>query len=358
MTNKLTKIRAQQGGFVSLAIALTIIVVLALITVGFAQISRREQNEALNKQLNAQANYAAESGVNDAYDLIKRNIISKDTLSSVNDGTTCVKLGSIAGSPFANSVNSGNGVSYSCAVINVQPTQLKYTNVAPDSNKHTTFATSAPITDLDIHWDSATRTSFPGVATGFETFAQWTTHNYPAVIIFKITPMGASFDQTDLANNTFTAVLYPSTGGTVSAPYKGGALAGINAQGPIISGNCSAASGCNAKITGVSAGVKYLVAFHTIYATADNIVVTPTNNGTNLKVIGGQAQIDVTGKARNVLKRIQVRKMLDNSAVVSNFAIEAQNICKRIKTEPSSTSFDSSGLGPGAGPACDLTATP
>ena len=56
-----------EEGFASIVIALILIIVLSLLTIGFAQLARREQQTALSKQLANQAQYAAESGINDAY---------------------------------------------------------------------------------------------------------------------------------------------------------------------------------------------------------------------------------------------------------------------------------------------------
>src|ERR1700722_1988557 len=71
-----SKFQENEQGFASLVIALVIIVVIALITVGFAQLSRREQQTALDKQLANQAYYAAESGVNDTYYLIQNALVN------------------------------------------------------------------------------------------------------------------------------------------------------------------------------------------------------------------------------------------------------------------------------------------
>src|SRR5665213_2637815 len=65
-----------QQGFASIVIALILIIVLALLTVGFAQLARREQQTALDKQKAVQANYAAESGINAAYQDIVNNLIT------------------------------------------------------------------------------------------------------------------------------------------------------------------------------------------------------------------------------------------------------------------------------------------
>ena len=59
--------------------------------------------------------------------------------------------------------------------------------------------------------------------------------------------------------------------------------------------------------------------------------------GTSVNIIGGQASIDVTGKAHNVLKRIQVRVPSGLNALNFQGPIDAavgQNICKREQTDP------------------------
>ena len=54
----------------------------------------------------------------------------------------------------------------------------------------------------------------------------------------------------------------------------------------------------------------------------------------------GQAQIDATGRAKNVSKRLQVRIPIKAAATLPNFVIEGQSICKRFDTYPGSTTAD------------------
>jgi Tfp pilus assembly protein PilX len=82
-----------ESGFASLVVASVLIVVLSLMTVGFAQLMRSNQTSALNKQLSDQAYYAAESGINDAaqaynagYSLSK-TACGANTDTSISDST-------------------------------------------------------------------------------------------------------------------------------------------------------------------------------------------------------------------------------------------------------------------------------
>src|SRR4051794_35527663 len=58
------KSRVDQKGFASIVVALVMIVVFGLLTIGFTQLARHEQQNSLSKQLANQAYYAAESGIN------------------------------------------------------------------------------------------------------------------------------------------------------------------------------------------------------------------------------------------------------------------------------------------------------
>jgi hypothetical protein len=121
----------------------------------------------------------------------------------------------------------------------------------------------------------------------------------------------------------------------------------LNVQGPIVSGNCTDDGVCSAKITGlgVLGATSFLTHVYDYYDPSHLDIIA--NDGT-IKISNGQAKIDVTGRARNVLKRLQVRMPInqigatDSQSLESraNFAAEAQVICKRIKTNQSGTSFD------------------
>ena len=63
-----------QRGFAAIVVALVLILVLSLLTIGFAELMRHEQRSALDKQLSSQAYYAAESGVNDAVSAAASNL--------------------------------------------------------------------------------------------------------------------------------------------------------------------------------------------------------------------------------------------------------------------------------------------
>jgi len=136
---------------------------------------------------------------------------------------------------------------------------------------------------------------------------------------------------------------YPRlAGGGNSVAYQSYA-ASPGSQGQIVGGNCTAAATgqftqCSITITGLGAiGGPYLMHIMNFYDVS-NIDISGTSGANAVTFSGGQALVDVTGKAKDVLKRLQVRVPL-NTPPVPNYALEAQNVCKRMETMPGQTSF-------------------
>ncbi|HEX4774332.1 MAG TPA: PilX N-terminal domain-containing pilus assembly protein [Candidatus Saccharimonadales bacterium] len=364
------RLNQNETGFASLVIALILILVLGLLTVGFAQLARREQQTALSKQLTNQAYYAAESGVNDVAQKVKAfadaGQISQDGLS-VNgvslDKTKCLSpVGSpspngsnlLPSSPAGTNIDTQTNTSYSCVLVDLAPPQLVFSDIAPDDQRATIFTpTPAPTTSpfsLNVSWSSASNpihNQFPSnyASTKFMPADTWNNaaHLYPAVIQFSITPLGngTGLDRTALINNTYTAYLYPSQSPGLSAVYNTGA----GNQGQIVNAVCSGAGTagptCKAQVNNIPytiAGEKYLVRFLDFYDQS-NVSVDTTTLGTQFSFSQGQYVIDVTGKAQNVLKRIQVRLSQQPTNGFGTQAIEAKDICKRQQTQPATTDF-------------------
>lgn len=119
-------ILSDERGLASIMITMIMMIVITLIVIGFAQVSRREQRQALDQQLSAAAYYAAESGVNDAINLLVSNpnagekkTCGKDPANTNWDGLY---------NPNANKGNildEGSDVRYTCLLVNPQPGQLE-----------------------------------------------------------------------------------------------------------------------------------------------------------------------------------------------------------------------------------------
>lgn len=102
-------------------------------------------------------------------------------------------------------------------------------------------------------------------------------------------------------------------------------------------------------LTGLSGNQQYVIHTVSYYDTA-NVLLTGTassGGGSTATSFTGEPMIDVTGKARDVLKRLRVRILInggtnggpDDNAVLPNSAIETQNLCKRIGAAPPTASY-------------------
>jgi Tfp pilus assembly protein PilX len=117
----------RQSGVASLMVTMVMMIVISLIVLGFAQISRREQTNSLNRQLSTQAFYAAETGINDAQNAINAaaangTAITPKTGCTDNGNSTSIYYGKIN-----YIVNSAQGVTYTCLLVSTQVSQLQKT---------------------------------------------------------------------------------------------------------------------------------------------------------------------------------------------------------------------------------------
>lgn len=341
MSYKIKKIKKDQSGFASIVIALLLIVVLALLTVGFSQLATKEQQTALTNQLANQAFYAAETGINDTVKEINDGNINSST-PNVNSGK-CLDLN---GAQFNPEIDSNSAVSYSCLIVDLQPSNLLYTNVGNGDGHHATFQvidkTGLPtyLTSLTVQW-SSTDGQNSNFASSCSTscFPEDNASNwsFPAVLQFNITPV-AAFNRTSLIQNSFTDYMYPSGGNGGNVNY-GSALTNFSEQGTITQNSCnkSGFSGytCQVSINNLpvlAPGTFYNISFINYYDTSNINIIGSGPNG-SIDFTNAQESIDVTGQAKNVLKRLAVRVPY-NDLALPNYAIQAQNICKRLQTTP------------------------
>src|SRR5690242_15003581 len=134
---KTQTLRSNQQGFAALIIAFTLVIIVSLITVGFAQLMRNELNQTTNRQLADQAYYAAESGVNDAQQAIVAGHYDQKK-------TTCAPLAvgdPSPGAEFLENANVGTNAQWTCLLINPAPGNLEYGDV--DTVNMTSFIANA-----------------------------------------------------------------------------------------------------------------------------------------------------------------------------------------------------------------------
>lgn len=339
-----------QDGMMSFTVTLIMILVITLIVVGFSETTRRSQREALDRQLSSQAFYAAESGINAA----KGNIASftqANPAASLPDKTSCkddydaTKPGGDSGSV---PTDLASGVGYTCVLVNAHPQDLVY----PVNQQNSTVAflnANGALQTLQFQWhkqdgmdDSncsvANAYNFPAPTTP-PIADSWTCGDGVIRVELMAAPSGSSLSNANLDNNTVTVYLTPMGGHSGTATLSAG-------QNTYVVSGSSCATVCTANLNVSSFNnSNYYVRMMSIYRDDSGV----TLSGTLTAAAGGgaatfnssQAILDVTGKAQDELRRVQVRVDLtptaDSDSIPQNALSSAGTICKQFSIFPSDT---------------------
>jgi len=333
-------------------VTIIIMFVVSLIVLGFARVVRREQRQALDRQLNTQAFYAAEAGVNYAVQEIK----DAGPTAILADKEDCEPGGDFPGAGGNYDVDAANNVEFTCLLVDPSPPSLKYDNIGTDKSQIIPIrsADGSNIQSVTFSWEDTDDTtggvvgcpsspSFPKATSGFSTCGA-------GILRVDLVPTEGTFTRQDLIDNNMTAFFYPNDGGGTLA-Y--GSAAGFSNQGAVQTANCTVGGLrlCSIRVNGLNAK-SYLIRVKSIYkANALTITATTSAPGSTNEIIGTQAIVDSTGKAGDVLRRIQVRVPTTNLSddLFPEFALQSQEtICKRFSSAAGLTPiFDSaSGCSP------------
>ena len=318
-----------QRGMVSILVTMLLLIVVSLIVLGFAQIARRNQRQSLDRQLSTQAFYAAETGINDVRDIIRQNINNNVSVASKTD---CDPASAAAYAPpvLNPTVDAANNISYSCVMVDPTPSTLVYTDIGPQSTIVPITAVGGTIGRLNLSWqsrDGSTTpiTGCPNTTTSvFRPTTTWTC-GY-GVLRFDLVPTTGALTAAGLRATTMTSFVVPMSSGGVGS-Y------GFNTVGTndVIRGLCTN-SGCTLTVTGL-ASVQYYLRVSSLYKDVSLQVTIADAAGTPLKIAGAQAVIDATGKAQDVLRRVQVHIPLTASSTnqLPDQAIQTTDaVCKRF----------------------------
>jgi hypothetical protein len=331
-----SKNRLNEKGIVSIVVTLIIMIVLTLIVTGFAQLARREQREALDRQLSAQASYAAESGINALKSALP--YINENSRTKCDDNTIIPTQGT---NPFTSTTLSDNS-SYTCLLFNREPRELIFQSVglddaviAPLSLKDSS-GNSIKLNNLNISWkakDGSTSVYTNSNLGVFPSAQAWAKSiGILRLDLITIPNTGTNVSQAGLDGSTKSFLLQPRTNGDISK-----SILDIK-NGDIIGANCTAGN-CSFNITGLDQE-KYYLRMRSIYnpssVTLNNQI--PGGVATTDVFSGAQIEIDSTGRATDVLKRIKVR-IVDPNSIISktsgpNFPeyvfSSKDNLCKRL----------------------------
>ena len=324
--------RKDQSGMVSIIVTMIMMIVITLIVIGFATVARHNEREALDRQLSTQAFYAAETGINDVIGAIKSKIPA-DIYTNPNYRTQCTALISAAGWPSPNVGPAANGVSYSCLLVDPNPPTVQAT-VTLGSAQSLPMTIVGSSGGLKFSWPATGAGNNPGACPGtFTPSTTWLPGCPYGALRVELYRNSVPLDPLNMENSTVNAFLVPK-------PTAAGGVQAINFGNPtqstfVVQASCSAAD-CHATLNGVADGA-YFVRLSSVYADAGKVIISC---GPGCTISGSQILVDVTGKAQDVLRRVQVRVPVNANGIplpINALQSEA-GICKRFGSTGSGAS--------------------
>lgn len=115
--------KINQNGAAALLLAMFFVILITLVTIGFATLVRRDQRATLDKTLSKQAQYAAESGINAVRNYVDR-AKAAGTLTSNSNCNPSALAPTYQAPDFSGA--GGSGVSLSCLTWSTEPTELSF----------------------------------------------------------------------------------------------------------------------------------------------------------------------------------------------------------------------------------------
>lgn len=342
MNKKIKKtLKNDQRGIVSVVVAVILMLMMSLIVLAMSQNTRREQRQTLDRQLSDQAFYNAESGINDVmaflYKTPDANLEKKD----------CDPLRNISNEIDADD----SGINkYSCVQYNKAPETLYFDNLSTSTPKvipvKVVTQNDVPVTieNLTVSWDdSGNRNADISGQCDF-------TNGSPALppscdhgglrfeLVSSVNLFDNVNDREELRTNSLVSYFLPNSN-------NAGSVLNVSdyeypeSQGIIKASNCSNTTDtskrrCSSTITNISRSDFYIV-IRSIYNPI-NITISGTSGGNPVRFKNSQIMVDSTGKANDVLRRLQVRIPSTSHFDYPGFSLQtADSICKLFEVRKS-----------------------
>lgn len=181
--------KRDRDGVVSLVVTLFIMLIVSLVALSFATLMRREQRQALDRQLGSQAFYAAETGINDAMKALEQN---PSAVGEINSCSTADQARIVVGGSQPNRVlDAASNVAYTCVFVDQTPTELDYIVGRDDTKVIPLNTTSSTFSSVRVYWEDqiSPGTFAPyNVAQGnFPPLSEWGA-NLPGILKIQLIP--------------------------------------------------------------------------------------------------------------------------------------------------------------------------
>lgn len=330
------------NGMVSIIVTMILIIVMTLVVLAMSRNAITEQRQALDRQLSDQAFYNAESGINDWANYLSRNAGSTNI---PNQKSRCdnTEIPTPPSPLPTQQIGPDATNTYSCILYDKAPTSIIFSNLDPKDGKTMPITPDISLQGLVFSWTSTNvQTTTGGCNFTVGGLLPPSLPPFCNVGGLKVDLVDqSSINRTDLTNNSFISYLLPNDSPILAPPSTILLSAGRGTANQGLKGiaKCVNNVGCSitVDIGGLPANSTLLMHIKSLYLT-NNITITGfRNDGTPVRFINSQILIDATGKANDVLRRVQVRVGAQNQYEPTDFSLRTVDaICKLIRVDKDS----------------------
>ena len=324
-----------QQGLVSIVVAVILMLIMSLIVISMSQNTQREQRQTLDRQLSDQAFYNAESGIND----VTSYLYGPDGATAPSRKISCLTppLGA-----YSNTIGNDPSNKYTCILYDRAPKTLQKDNVSlsspeiiPINPVRDDGTTGVNLHSLTLSWDDAQeRDKTIEAPCEFNSNdpqvlpPDCNTKGYGGLRAELISPAG---DRVTTQKQTLVSFLMPSNTNGADIILSDVSLVYPNNQGLFSPTKCNGPAGqrrCSKTITDIGRQNMFL-ALRSIYRPVNLTISGKADDGSDIRFKDAQIVIDSTGKASDVLRRVQVRIPATSQYTYPGFALQSKDsICK------------------------------
>lgn len=361
--------QARQNGAVSLFVVIMSTLLMVIVTVSFVQLMLKDQRQAIASDLSQSAYDSAQSGVEDAKRLL---LLAQQCQNNIQPGggKSCAAIEAAVASNECNTVSVIFGAStdtetlvqqdpgdnaleqaYTCVKINTQTNEYKK-EINNNESQIIPLKGVSAFDAIKISWFvkddiSATAGSmalgFPGNGVDAQlprVGARWAA-NYPPLLRAQLMQMGGSFTLADFdaEKNASTLFLYPADAGTDLAGFTEVRRDGSQTPeiiecedsfaGSIVYA-CSVEIDLPAPVDGNVINRNAYLRLSALYNSA-NYQIELLNGTTVVPFDGVQPEVDSTGRANDMFRRVKSRIEFNSPFMYPEAAVDIEgDLCKNF----------------------------
>ncbi len=380
-----------QQGLVSLFVVIFAALLMTVVTVGFVQLMTKDQQQATTSDLSQSAYDSAQAGVEDAKRLLLldqacrngtaspsvnciaiRNALTPQAGEAETSCDTLSRAGIVNGDADETIIqqNDGDAASaldqaYTCVKVVVNTDDYKG-DIGVNQSDIIPITGAGTFDNVEVSWfsreDVSTSVSnpnldlpSPGTDISLPRIGSTWSESRPALIRAQLMQMGGGFKLTDFdseasgRSNANTLFLYPSRIGTDTKSFSlDGRRSNTNAPQIVrchlsfVDGEyaCKATLQLPAPIDGNTAQRNAYLRLTGLYNGA-HYSLRLKNGSDYVKFNGVQPQVDSTGRANDMFRRVKARIELSGNFTYPEAAIDMQgNLCKNFTVTDADTGFN------------------